>query len=843
MRRHLRISLPAFILSSLLLAAGVLPAAGARADDSMSPPADQQGAVDPAQPVDKQDPADPAQPVDGDKQDPAQPGDGQDPADPAQPVDKNDQDPADPAAPGDEQAATDSQTVSADALPTAQIGNGVVWDQAVVGNTVYVAGSFSTARPAGSAAGENEQSRANLMAYDITTGELLGWAPTTNAPVYSITPSADGSTLYLGGAFTQLDGVNTYRVGAVSAADGSRQQLGVATNAAVRAVEVSSDGKTLYFGGGFSQVNSSSRYRAAAFDLGSRTLKDFAPGVADRSVLAIAAAPDGNGVAIGGSFTSVNGSTSPGYGMAILENDGTVRANSLTSVVRNAGTYGAIMSLRADSQGLYGSGYSQSRREGNIEGLFRADWNSGELAYLADCHGDTYDVQPMGDIVYASSHTHDCSNIGGFPDSRNYHHAVAFTNKATGTVLANTAPGYAEHEGQPAPTNLNFYPDFTAGTFTGLNQATWTVEGNKDYLVYGGEFTAVNGTPQQGLVRFARRDIAPNKLGPENKGGAYPVTAESTESGVVSLSFQANWDRDDATLTYKVYRDDANSKPVSTQKATAGFWNLPQLTATDTVRPGTEHRYRVVVEDPWGASAASDWVSVTAAGQPGDDEPPAPDPGNGDVGVGEAFLEDSFDRATDSGWGTAAKGGDWTVDWGRSSFSTADSKGLVAMKGARASSAIHSAVINSTSTESLVDMSLDGLAAGNGAYITYVGRQTDAGRYQAEFRVAADGTVTMTVGKKVGDTDTVIGTAEVGKYTAGQPLHLRMDLDGAESTAVRARAWIGDSEPADWQVDKTDDDAALAAPGSVGVSTYMSASAGSGQVNLSVDSLKVTRLH
>ena len=841
MRRHLRISLPAFILSSLLLAAGVLPAAGARADDSMSPPADQQGAVDPAQPVDKQDPADPAQPVDGDKQDPAQPGDGQDPADPAQPVDKNDQDPADPAAPGDEQAATDSQTVSADALPTAQIGNGVVWDQAVVGNTVYVAGSFSTARPAGSAAGENERSRANLMAYDITTGELLGWAPTTNAPVYSITPSADGSTLYLGGAFTQLDGVNTYRVGAVSAADGSRQQLGVATNAAVRAVEVSSDGKTLYFGGGFSQVNSSSRYRAAAFDLGSRTLKDFAPGVADRSVLAIAAAPDGNGVAIGGSFTSVNGSTSPGYGMAILENDGTVRANSLTSVVRNAGTYGAIMSLRADSQGLYGSGYSQSRREGNIEGLFRADWNSGELAYLADCHGDTYDVQPMGDVVYASSHTHDCSNISGFPDARSYHHAVAFTNKATGTVLPNTAWGYADHAGQPAPTNLNFYPEFTVGTFTGLNQATWTVEGNKDYIVYGGEFTAVNGTAQQGLVRFARRGIAPNKMGPENKGGAYPVTVSSTESGVVSLSFQANWDRDDTTLTYKVYRDNANSKPVSTQKVTASFWDLPQLTATDTVKPGTEHRYRVAVEDPWGASTVSDWVSVTAAGQPGDE--PAPDPGGGDVGVGEAFLEDSFDRTTDSGWGTADKGGDWTADWGRGNFSTADSKGLVAMKGARSSSAIHSAVVNSTSTEAQVDMSLDGLAAGNGAYITYVGRQTDAGRYQAEFRVAADGTVTMTVGKKVGDTSTVIGTAAVGKYTAGQPLHLRLDLDGAESTAVRARAWIGDSEPAEWQVDKTDDDAALAAPGSVGVSTYVSASAGSGQINLGVDSLKVTRLH
>ena len=42
--------------------------------------------------------------------------------------------------------------VTADALPTAQI-DGVVWSQAIVGNTVYAGGSFKTARPAGAAAG------------------------------------------------------------------------------------------------------------------------------------------------------------------------------------------------------------------------------------------------------------------------------------------------------------------------------------------------------------------------------------------------------------------------------------------------------------------------------------------------------------------------------------------------------------------------------------------------------------------------------------------------------------------------------------------------------------------
>ncbi len=68
-------------------------------------------------------------------------------------------------------------TVSADALPTAQI-NGVVWQQAIVGTTVYAAGEFTTARPSRRRPGTQTVPRSNLMAYDLQTGQIKsGFAP------------------------------------------------------------------------------------------------------------------------------------------------------------------------------------------------------------------------------------------------------------------------------------------------------------------------------------------------------------------------------------------------------------------------------------------------------------------------------------------------------------------------------------------------------------------------------------------------------------------------------------------------------------------------------------------
>jgi len=414
-------------------------------------------------------------------------------------------------------------------LPTAQI-NGVVWDQTIVGNVVYVVGEFNQARPAGSPDKQNESPRSNAMAYDITTGEMLDWAPQLNAAANAIEASPDGSTLYIGGKFTSVNGQPASRLAAVDTAgqykplNGGTPGGAVSPNGTVRDLELSPDGSTLYMAGLFTQVNDLERLRAAALDLKTQQVTSFAPRVDDESeVRTITVAADGSAIAIGGSFKTVEGS-SDAYGMAILEKDGALRHTNLAKDIRNAGSMSGIMSMKSDSKGLYGTAYSM---EGFFEGMFRADWNTGDINLMADCHGDSYDVLPTNDVIYVSSHTHDCSNIGGVPDRAQegvYYHAIAFSSDATGTVGTNTANGYADFAGHPAPTQYNeFLPGFANGEYTASKQATWTVEGNDDYLIYGGEFVAVNGISQQGLVRFSlkgdkKEDKKEDKKGDKNEG-------------------------------------------------------------------------------------------------------------------------------------------------------------------------------------------------------------------------------------------------------------------------------------------------------------------------------------
>ncbi|GAA1831350.1 PKD domain-containing protein [Agromyces salentinus] len=506
-------------------------------------------------------------------------------------------------------------TVSSDPLAAPQI-NGVVWDQEIVGDTVYVAGDFTKARPAGVALGVSEVDRTHLLAYDITTGALLPWAPTVNAQVRVLASSPDGTRLYAGGDFTLVNGETHNRIVAFDTASGSvATAFDVGANNRVYAMDATDT--TVYFSGHFTSASSNARPGfAAAASAANGTVLPWAPVLENGRAYAVKVSPDGSKVVIGGDFTSANGSNDPGYGLVAVDSStgASIVPWSVNSTVRNGGLEAAIYSLASDGTSLYGTGYVFGAG-GNLEGTFRASWDTGQVEWVADCHGDTYSAAPVGGTVYVAGHAHYCGNIGGFPqtDPWNFQRALAFSTAVAGKNTADPY-GYASWDGTPAPAELNWYPGMDAGTYTGQGQGPWSVDADTRYVVYGGEFRNINNKPFQGLVRFAVRSGAPNLDGPRLTGDAFAPKLASPAPGVVTASWLANWDRDNETLTYQVIRDGKTLTPAYTTQQKSRFYDQPTMSFVDSgLTPGQAYTYRLRAIDALGNSAWGSTLSITAA--------------------------------------------------------------------------------------------------------------------------------------------------------------------------------------------------------------------------------------
>ncbi|WP_426302602.1 PKD domain-containing protein [Arthrobacter sp. R-11] len=500
-------------------------------------------------------------------------------------------------------------TVAADGLPTAQI-NGVAWAQVIIGNTVYVGGNFTEARPSGAAPGTGV-ARSNLLAYNLTTGELINsFAPTTNGEVTALAASPDGSRLYVGGSFTAVNGSTVWRLVALNPNTGAIvTQFLPKPSASVRTIVATAD--TVYFGGLFDAVGSVSRGRLAAVTAANATLLPWNPIAAGGRVNALALAPDGLSMVVGGAFTTLNGSANPGFGLGRVDtNTGLNQAFPINNVVRNGGTNGAITTLATDGTNVYGAGYTFGRTS-TLEGMFSVNWSDNTTKWIEDCHGDTYSITPMGDVLYLAGHAHYCGNAGGFPQAQpwQFNRGLAFSKAATG-VLTQESHGYTNFAGTPRPSLLNWFPILDAGSFTGQDQGPWTMASNADYVTMAGEFTIVNNQPQQGLTRYAKSSLAPNLRGPRVDGTNLNPTLSTPAAGQVRVRWQANWDQDNQNLTYQVLRD---NNVISTVQQPSTFWDRPGMTFLDTgLVPGQEYRYRVYTTDPFGNEARSDTVTITA---------------------------------------------------------------------------------------------------------------------------------------------------------------------------------------------------------------------------------------
>jgi hypothetical protein len=444
--------------------------------------------------------------------------------------------------------------------------NDVVYALASSNGVLYVGGQFTSVRPPGSPLGTGEVARGRLAAFDAATGDLLPLNHTFDGTVRALAISPDGSTLYVGGSFQNVDGVGRNRLAAFDIATGNLMPWRPGANLGVYSIEATANG--VYIAGAFTRVLGTDRGRLAliaADRVG--TLQPWAPS-ADGTIFAMAMTKDGSRLVVGGSFNTLAGQPDHAIG-SVDPSTGAFLPWAATVVPTNSTVKTIITTSDAVYVGAEGSG------GGVFDGTFKTT-PTGDLIWINHCLGATQGLAYLNGFLYVGSHVHDCAMTpGGFsqlPKNRG--------------LLAE----YAD-DGHVAG---GWFPDTTSGQ---IGPRTLLTDGQS--LFIGGDFTKVNWTLQQGLTRFTG--------GPDVTAPSVPATPTvvSTAAGVASLSWPASTDLDDSVLSYRIYRDNG-ATPIATVAATSFPWTGNTVRYRDAgVAPGSVHTYQITARDGTKTSARS----------------------------------------------------------------------------------------------------------------------------------------------------------------------------------------------------------------------------------------------
>jgi hypothetical protein len=355
--------------------------------------------------------------------------------------------------------------------------NGTVRVEKVVGNTVYIGGSFTAMLPPGST-GTGAVTRNGAAAIDLGTGNLItNWNPNvTGGAVYAIDADSSGH-IYLGGAFSSVGGATHRRVVEVNNTTGA-----VVTgfkpptpNAAVRGLYLS--GSQIYIGGSFTAMGGTSHPYAVRANATSGALDTtWAPQV-DNEVRAFAVRTDSLGqptaVILGGFFRTLNGQPFVGVGAV----NTTTGANaSWAWHTLDLQTFRPFQILRFTQDGnvLFGAA------TGNGGSMIAWNISDGSLKYQEGTNGNVVDMAALGGTLYFGGHF---SGYCGLVPGNNFC-----------TVQANRNKLIAVDESTGAL--LSWHP--SANTTLGVE----TLAAGGGALTVGGEFTKVGGVAQQHFAEF-----------------------------------------------------------------------------------------------------------------------------------------------------------------------------------------------------------------------------------------------------------------------------------------------------------------------------------------------------
>ncbi len=435
-----------------------------------------------------------------------------------------------------------------------------------IGNLVYVGGKFTEVRPW---RGGTATARPFLAAFDATTGAYVSsFDPNLDGPVYALQASPDGTRLFVGGEFGDVDGVaNTKALVALDPADGSVDptwRSRIKRNGRAVVYSLDHDDTWLYVGGGFSSVGGSGgvpevfAVRAAKLRLTDAFPDtDFTPVVSGGSVWGISVSPDRNSVFIGGYFTSVN-----------------VESNTQGFVKIDNNTGQSINPGRIDHNNQ-GRPYYQDVLSVNglvfVAGMEHITWvlDADDLSVVTKhttgrpenfgTGGDYQDLELVGDRVYAACHCRGSHYADGdlFNIIRGIDPPGSFSREDPIKFVA----AYSATDGSYDP---NFQLDISGSS------GVWAIHGAPDGCLWlGGDLTRAtiaNGTDRAlgGFSKHCDESLVVDTERPSTPNG---VTTTVNDSDV-SISWNPSTDNVGVT-GYQVYRATDQAGPFSVIATTA----------------------------------------------------------------------------------------------------------------------------------------------------------------------------------------------------------------------------------------------------------------------------------
>lgn len=206
------------------------------------------------------------------------------------------------------------QTVSADPADiTPHVLDGEIFAVAVVGSTVVLGGTFSQAKDA--ADGSPTVARSNLLSFDRMTGVIrTGFAPVLDGEVRTLAAAADGTSVYVGGKFNQVDGQPAAKLARLDVVTGAKVAGFAPGSIDGPVLDLELAGSRLFVGGNFSKVGSTPRKALAELDPATGAVRTgFSVPISGTAwggytgVAKIDTTPDGSRMVIVGNFRTVGG--------------------------------------------------------------------------------------------------------------------------------------------------------------------------------------------------------------------------------------------------------------------------------------------------------------------------------------------------------------------------------------------------------------------------------------------------------------------------------------------------------------------------------------------------------